>query len=104
MTKQIQLTDAAKFYAELSHQMAAFNWLEEHLDEATLNEFAEIYRSDPKPKPDQEQWSPAWLKVALKIIKKFEGCRLEAYKCPAGVWTVGYGTTHFLDSPVKKGA
>ena len=29
----------------------------------------------------------------LNLIKEFEGCRLEAYKCPAGVWTIGYGTT-----------
>ena len=29
----------------------------------------------------------------LDLIKEFEGCRLEAYKCPAGVWTIGYGTT-----------
>ena len=27
------------------------------------------------------------------LIKKFEGCELESYLCPAGVWTVGYGTT-----------
>ena len=27
------------------------------------------------------------------IIKRFEGCRLKAYKCPAGVWTIGYGRT-----------
>ena len=27
----------------------------------------------------------------LALIKKFEGCELEAYKCPAGVWTIGYG-------------
>ena len=27
------------------------------------------------------------------LIKKFEGCELEAYKCPAGVWTIGYGHT-----------
>lgn len=26
-------------------------------------------------------------------IKEFEGCVLTAYKCPAGVWTVGYGHT-----------
>jgi lysozyme len=26
------------------------------------------------------------------LIKKFEGCELEAYKCAAGVWTIGYGT------------
>lgn len=29
----------------------------------------------------------------LDIIKQFEGLRLEAYKCPAGIWTVGYGHT-----------
>lgn len=29
----------------------------------------------------------------IEIIKKYEGCRLSAYKCPAGVWTIGYGHT-----------
>ena len=29
----------------------------------------------------------------LKLIRSFEGCRLEAYKCPAGVWTIGWGHT-----------
>lgn len=29
----------------------------------------------------------------INLIKNFEGCRLEAYKCPAGIWTVGYGHT-----------
>ena len=29
----------------------------------------------------------------IDLIKEFEGCKLEAYKCPAGVWTIGYGTT-----------
>ena len=29
----------------------------------------------------------------LELIKSFEGCRLSAYKCPAGVWTIGYGRT-----------
>lgn len=32
-------------------------------------------------------------KNAINLIKRFEGCRLEAYKCPAGVWTIGYGHT-----------
>ena len=27
----------------------------------------------------------------LDLIKHFEGCELEAYKCAAGVWTIGYG-------------
>jgi lysozyme len=30
-------------------------------------------------------------KNGLDLIKHFEGCELEAYKCPAGVWTIGYG-------------
>lgn len=29
----------------------------------------------------------------INLIKKFEGCQLTAYKCPAGVWTIGYGHT-----------
>lgn len=27
------------------------------------------------------------------ITKQFEGCKLEAYKCPAEKWTIGYGHT-----------
>lgn len=30
------------------------------------------------------------------LIKKYEGCRLTAYKCPAGVWTIGWGTTIYM--------
>ena len=30
-------------------------------------------------------------KAGLDMIKHFEGLELEAYKCPAGVWTIGYG-------------
>lgn len=29
----------------------------------------------------------------INLIKSFEGLRLHAYKCPAGVWTIGYGHT-----------
>jgi lysozyme len=29
----------------------------------------------------------------LSLIKRFEGCRLEAYKCSANVLTIGYGHT-----------
>lgn len=35
----------------------------------------------------------------INLIKQFEGCKLTAYKCPAGVWTIGYGHT----KGVKKG-
>lgn len=29
----------------------------------------------------------------VELIARYEGCRLDAYKCPAGVWTIGYGHT-----------
>jgi len=31
--------------------------------------------------------------TGIDLIKHFEGLSLKAYKCPAGVWTIGYGTT-----------
>lgn len=40
----------------------------------------------------------------FELIKKWEGLSLKAYKCPAGVWTIGYGTTFYPDgSKVKEG-
>lgn len=35
----------------------------------------------------------AAIDVLISLIKEFEGCKLKAYKCPAGVWTVGFGAT-----------
>ena len=29
----------------------------------------------------------------IDLIKEFEGLRLTAYKCSAGIWTIGYGHT-----------
>lgn len=31
--------------------------------------------------------------LAAGFISSFEGCKLTAYKCAAGVWTIGYGHT-----------
>ena len=33
----------------------------------------------------------------IGLIKEFEGCSLAAYRCPAGVWTIGYGHTGKVD-------
>ena len=30
---------------------------------------------------------------AMDFIEQWEGCRLQAYKCPAGIWTIGVGHT-----------
>ena len=35
--------------------------------------------------------------AGLELVKSFEGCQLKAYKCPAGVWTIGYGHTGSVD-------
>ena len=39
----------------------------------------------------------AYLQTAANIIKEFEGFRAAPYKCAAGVWTIGYGTTYYPD-------
>lgn len=40
----------------------------------------------------------------LDLITSFEGIKLTAYKCSAGVWTLGIGSTFYADGiPVKEG-
>ena len=40
----------------------------------------------------------------MHLIKKYEGLRLQAYKCPMGIWTIGYGNTSYPDGrPVAEG-
>lgn len=42
--------------------------------------------------------------AGIAIIKEFEGFRGQAYLCPAGVWTIGYGHTSAAGAPaVVKG-
>lgn len=37
----------------------------------------------------------------IDLIKQFEGLRLTAYKCPAGVYTIGYGHTRGVKRGMK---
>lgn len=32
-------------------------------------------------------------RAIVPLIKHFEGCELDAHKCPAGIWSIGYGHT-----------
>jgi lysozyme len=48
------------------------------------------------------------VRLATRLIAEFEGFSTVAYLCPAGVWTIGYGTTTYLpvfgkSGPVKEG-
>ena len=39
-----------------------------------------------------------------ELVREFEGCKLKAYKCPAGIWTIGYGNTQYENGKeVKEG-
>ena len=50
---------------------------------------SECIRGALAPRPIGEKMQIS--EEGKNLIKKFEGCELEAYKCAAGVWTIGYG-------------
>ncbi len=53
-----------------------------------------LQQQQKSPKNNMDFW----------LIKKYESCKLSAYKCPAGIATVGWGTTVYPDgTPVKMG-
>jgi GH24 family phage-related lysozyme (muramidase) len=101
----ITLEQLFRFYRGLPHQAAAIETLEQDL---ATNGYAVAMRRD-------RAWFNTWsqdgkqadLAAALKLIKDFEGCHLEAYPDPLSggdPWTIGYGTTRYGDGrPVKRG-
>jgi len=42
-------------------------------------------------------------KQGIALIKHFESYEMKAYKCPAGVWTIGWGFTRVNGLKIKKG-
>ena len=101
----ITLEQLFRFYRGLPHQAAAIETLEQDL---ATNGYAVAMRRD-------RAWFNTWsqdgkqadLAAALKLIKDFEGCHLDAYPDPLSggdPWTIGYGTTRYGDGrPVKRG-
>jgi len=101
----ISLEQLFRFYRGLPHQAAAIAQLEQDL---AVNGYAAAMRRD-------RAWFNTWsqdgkqadLAAALKLIKDFEGCHLDAYPDPlsgGAPWTIGYGTTRYSDGrPVQKG-
>ena len=54
--------------------------------------------------PPAEARRKADLAALCRLLGEFEGLRLKAYQCSAGVWTIGYGATRTLGKrPVKEG-
>ena len=94
----ITLEQLFRFYKALPHQAAAIQQLEQDL---AVNGYAAAMRRD-------RAWFNTWsqdgkqadLSAALKLIRDFEGCHLEAYPDPLSggdPWTIGYGTTRYSD-------
>ena len=54
---------------------------------------AQSSNTGTKPEPAKEWKRMDISDKGIEFIMKFEGCRLEAYQCAAGVWTIGYGHT-----------
>lgn len=42
------------------------------------------------------------LELVKALCRRFEGWRSRPYLCPAGVWTIGYGNTTYLDGRAVK--
>ena len=77
------------------HQLAAFGWLNESLTAEQKQEFTELWRAEGSPAAPPPPADPAWLAPATKIIQAWEGCHLNAYRCPANVPTIGWGATRY---------
>jgi len=82
----------AGFWASLIQQMAKIFAKNLSMKDTQLNTGV----AQRKPKSEKMERGENNMQISeegLSLIKKFEGCELEAYLCPAGVWTIGYGHT-----------
>jgi len=103
----ITLEQLFRFNRGLPHQLAAIADLQEDI---AANGYAEAMRRD---RPWFATWSQGgkqpdaiYLAPAERIIKTWEGCRLEAYPDPGSggePWTIGYGMTAVNGAPVREG-
>ncbi|NEQ24850.1 MAG: DUF4231 domain-containing protein [Microcoleus sp. SIO2G3] len=88
--------------ADASHEQSNGNGSSQpKADLSVWDNVIEIEVPDAKPIPTPVQQPTIGTQTGrktntagLKILKECEGLKLDAYKCPAGVWTIGYGCTH----------
>ena len=100
--KPISLEQLFRYYRALPHQAAAIQELEIDLSK---NGYEIAMRRD-------RGWFATWsqsgkqrnYEAAIDLIKSFEGFHPDAYLCPAGMWSIGWGNTIKADgSPVVPG-
>jgi len=51
----------------------------------------------PQPAPEPPGDAPDAVAIAAEMCRRFEGFFAAPYLCPAGVPTIGYGATYYLD-------
>jgi hypothetical protein len=101
----IKLIDAAKYYKELPHQLAAWNWLQDQLTKEQLDEFAELYRSAVDPKPAYQNTWNGIRQAALDAGAKFPEVVAAQWALESG-WgkhTPGTGTHNYFGLKGKGG-
>ncbi len=88
-----EFTNFWKYYQGETHQMDAVGELRRKMPVSLLDSdsvWVKKYRSGGST---EHETVSVINDAGLALIKSFEGLRLEAYLCPAGVWTIGYGST-----------
>lgn len=82
--KYLKAVDAGKGGASAPNQTAAAASVSQHTAAPAASQSAAAPAA---------QGNMAVSDRGVELVAKYEGCRLEAYRCPAGVWTIGYGHT-----------
>lgn len=71
--------------------------------DASLLDRALAYIGRPIPEAAPSASPPATaVEIAAALCERFEGFSAQPYLCPAGVPTIGYGATHYLDGRAVK--
>lgn len=86
------------------NHVAAVDLLQKHAAEIMRDdsEWVKVFRGGKE--------DTSYLQTAADLIKQFEGFSATAYKCKAGIYTIGYGSTYYedgtlvwpTDSPISK--
>jgi GH24 family phage-related lysozyme (muramidase) len=92
----------ARAGAMTPHQLAAWEAAWEAASDEQRREFTELWRAQGSPAAPARPVA-AWLAPARKIVREFEGCHLKAYLCPAGVPTIGWGSTAIAGKVAREG-
>jgi hypothetical protein len=92
----LRLIDAAKYYKELDHQVAAYDWLQGKISSETMAEFAKIYSPAPTSEESTSTGSPsAGSPSTGNAFVDAQLASLGKYSAKSGAPKLDLGTTYF---------